>query len=238
MKVCKQPGSSWSTNKWIRNRANRLSISLCVCVHTCNALINHQGSVGALGYLHGESGCLTKQSVWHREGERGGGGAAWKGGVKEWLNTKNTEQRRCGRMRTGDWMLKRDCSKEDFKLGGRNKSNWAGKSVVMQLLSSKQEKEREGGEVKEIDFHDYWPIKTCSESVCFLTFPDIKRIWTSKFETGDGSLKGSREKMTYTKLPQLLGHLSWILMTSHSHSTVGCFIELAHPVQLAGSSAL
>lgn len=50
-----------------------------------------------------------------RDTERGGGaveGVEWR--AKEWPNTKSTEQKRHGGMGLGDWMLKRDGSKEDL----------------------------------------------------------------------------------------------------------------------------
>lgn len=54
-----------------------------------------------------------QSSLYHTERDEGVEGLQ-KGGAKEWLNTKNTEQKRHGRMGLRDWMLKRDSSKEDL----------------------------------------------------------------------------------------------------------------------------
>lgn len=123
------PGKWQKEIKWTLNGG-------LVCVHTRKAWINHQNNIGARGggvrrevRIPYKAVCLTQRGV------------EWR--TKEWLNTKSPEQQRALQdgARLGDWMLKRDCSKEDF--------SWA------------TERKQAGSEVSSDAIIELWVEKEC-----------------------------------------------------------------------------
>lgn len=68
----------------------QLAIYLSVRVHSCKALINHQGPVEALGEVGGLEGCLTKQSASGRVEP------LWRGGAQDEGMVAHKKNRRAG----------------------------------------------------------------------------------------------------------------------------------------------
>lgn len=112
------------------------------------------------------------------------GGVEWR--TRDWPNAQSTEQEKAWRGwdgARGDWTPKRDCSKEDFRLGGdgeKTTGQWT------QWWCNNWAQSRGGGmweAGREIDYHDYWPIKTVWKCVPLLASVDVVGIKRTCFDT-------------------------------------------------------